>query len=348
MTLRSAAMAFALAFSGCLSAVDDPAPALAGSALRSALFAGAPPALDGVAHDAWLAAFVVEYATRVTASPTEKAAGEAMAAELEAMGYDVDVLLFGVNGLLSVDGPLRVVWAKRVVAEGAPWILLGAHYDSYDTPEPPAAEVPAVPSGVPSVGLAAAYDNGSGTSFVVELARLLQGAGTTKNLGFLLFNGEEEGLLASEAFVANLPPDMDIDAYLGFDMIGLNWPSPSGCLCIYSGRAYNATFVPLLREVAFGFLQYPDDNASVIVLDNHDTRNSDERSFAVEKFPTIRFAGGAAAGDYPHYHRVTDTMEGVYQVAGGQPFWQQGLETAVAAAYYTVLAVDATGVEALD
>lgn len=333
-----------LAAAGCLGAVEDSAlgPSSAGAGLRASLFAASPPALDGVAHDAWLASFVAEHAPRVTGSPQEKAAAAAMAGELAEMGFEVETLLFGANGLPTPDGPLRVVFAKRVVAEEAPWILMGAHYDTSVLLGP--APVAGVPVG-PGVTIEAAYDNGSGTSFVMELARQLKDVETSKNLGFLLFNGEEEGLLASEAFVAAMPPEMDVDAYVGFDMIGLNWPSPIGCLCLYSGRAYNATFVPLLREVAFSFLQYPDDNASVIVLDNHDTRNSDERSFAVKNLPTIRFAGIAAARDYPHYHQLTDTMQGVYETAGGQELWQQGLETALAAAYYTILALDATDVE---
>ena len=68
------------------------------------------------------------------------------------------------------------------------WVLLGAHFDSWDF-------------------ATGAQDNGAGTAQVMEAARVIaamarQGKRPARTIRFALFGGEEEGLLGSEAYAA--------------------------------------------------------------------------------------------------------------------------------------------------
>jgi Zn-dependent M28 family amino/carboxypeptidase len=71
-----------------------------------------------------------------------------------------------------------------------------------------------------------ADDNASGTSAVMEIARIFnaakkEGHGPKRNILFLNVSGEEKGLLGSSYFVANSPVQLsDIVANLNIDMIG--------------------------------------------------------------------------------------------------------------------------------
>ena len=95
-------------------------------------------------------------------------------------------------------------------------VLLGAHLDS-------------VPAG-PGVN-----DDGSGTSFQLELAEQLAAAGTPprNKIRFLWFGGEEDGLIGSQYYAAHLSNDevTRIDMMLDTDMIA----SPNFARLVYDG-----------------------------------------------------------------------------------------------------------------
>lgn len=79
-------------------------------------------------------------------------------------------------------------------------ILLGAHFD-------------AVGPG--------ANDNGSGVAAVIEIARIFSELGRSDELKIILFDGEEDGLLGSNAYVDDHPAALDsIRFMLNLDMIG--------------------------------------------------------------------------------------------------------------------------------
>lgn len=88
-------------------------------------------------------------------------------------------------------------------------ILVGGHYDS----------VPAGPG---------ANDNGSGTSVVMEIARVLAARGQTAHVCFTLFGSEELGLIGSAYYASQLTREEreTILGVLNFDMLGLGteWP----------------------------------------------------------------------------------------------------------------------------
>src|SRR5687768_1356249 len=96
------------------------------------------------------------------------------------------------------------------------YVVIGAHFDHLGRSgasalDPDSAE--AIRNG--------ADDNASGTSAVMELARLLSRQGTRRSIIFVTFSGEELGLLGSQRFVERSPVPIDrVVAMINFDMVG--------------------------------------------------------------------------------------------------------------------------------
>ncbi|WNM18055.1 M28 family peptidase [Flavobacterium capsici] len=67
-------------------------------------------------------------------------------------------------------------------------------------------------------------DNGSGTTILLEVARLLQNIPTEYSIKFINFSGEEDGLIGSQNFVSNVvnstTPKMDIKLVFNIDEVG--------------------------------------------------------------------------------------------------------------------------------
>lgn len=82
------------------------------------------------------------------------------------------------------------------------FVILDAHYDTKN--------------GVGS------NDNGSGTSIVLEIARLLKDVETEYSIKFIHFSGEEDGLKGSQHYVNNtvIPENLDIKILFNIDEVG--------------------------------------------------------------------------------------------------------------------------------
>jgi aminopeptidase YwaD len=65
-------------------------------------------------------------------------------------------------------------------------------------------------------------DNGSGTSVILEIARVLQNISTEYSVRFIHFSGEEQGFLGSEHYVNDIvgPQNMDIRLVFNVDQVG--------------------------------------------------------------------------------------------------------------------------------
>jgi aminopeptidase YwaD len=67
-------------------------------------------------------------------------------------------------------------------------------------------------------------DNGSGTSIILEIARLLQNVPTEYSIKFINFSGEEDGLRGSQHYVTSVvngtTPKMDIRVVFNLDEVG--------------------------------------------------------------------------------------------------------------------------------
>ncbi|OUL26981.1 M28 family peptidase [Nostoc sp. 106C] len=114
-----------------------------------------------------------------------------------------------VNVSLNVNAQRQTVTGRNVIAHlpgvGAPKLILGGHYDS----------VPGSPG---------ANDNASGTAVVLGIARNLSNTNLAHQAWFVAFDGEEDGLHGSRAFVDAAKPEFlsRLKGMLNFDMVGVN------------------------------------------------------------------------------------------------------------------------------
>jgi len=348
-----------LAFAGCLGGGEDGPDG--GVQLRFPLPpAGYPsledvplPAIDGEAIRHTIATFSETFAPRVTGTRGDDLAEQWLVAQFRTMGYEVHVLRFHprVQGqtVPASDGPLKAIVATKAGAQNPDhWIAWGGHYDTSVLLGPSDVPQQTLPTGhrVPPYGtgltVQGAYDNGSGTGMTLEMARVFANVTTNKTVAAILFNGEEEGLLASQAFARWYQEQSDfvIDHFTGFDMVGINWPAPGRPLLGTMGHQFNGTYMPLMEYVVHDVVGVPRNDSTALQLFGRNHRNSDEMNLDRIGIPTMRFAGMIHARDYWAYHKANDTMETIHKQAGGPQNFAAGLATVAQAAYWTLVAVD--------
>ena len=294
------------------------------------------PDLTGEEIFEGLQSFVEEHPYRVTGTPHEISAGLALHQEMDELGYEAQTCSLATNAQVVCDtsgvgaGLKAIVATKQGTTRPDEWIMFIGHYDS-----------------VPQT-IYGAYDNGAGTNFIRHLAKEFANVETNRSLVFVWYNGEEEGLLASARHAQYLKNSgQSIAAVLGFDMVGIGFPVASplakNCMCMFHGADDAAIARPLLSQVNYDFLGYPGaglpTSRDARLVGNND-RNSDEQSFNAQGFVTFRWAGMRRASDYPGYHLPNDTIETIVAEAGGETFYEQGLENTLKSVYYTALALD--------
>ena len=93
------------------------------------------------------------------------------------------------------------------------YIVVGGHFDIAYALTPPGG------------GTEGANDDTSGSVVSLEMAQALAKMEFDHTVVAALWACEEEGLLGSPAFVANLPENVSVRSYLNFDMVALNYPS---------------------------------------------------------------------------------------------------------------------------
>lgn len=328
---RLKALIVTTAIAGGMLAAIPGAPVGAGHQQGPYFDLGALPATDFDGKEIFdgLKDFVASYPYRLTGGPTEILAGQHLYDEMEALGYETSVVSLGLPQQPPAPGAgLKAIRAiKRGTTRPDEWIMFVGHYDS----------VPQTIDG--------AYDNGAGTNLIRFLAKEMADVETNRSMVFTFYNGEEEGLLASARDASALQAaGQQITAVLGFDMVGIAWPVANSalgdyCLCLYRGASDGPVFDPLLRFVNYDFLGFPEGNRLVRMAGTN-IRNSDESSFASRGYRTLRWAGMRTASAYSGYHNTNDTIERIVSVAGGEQYYEAGVENTLKSAYYTALAVD--------
>lgn len=334
----------ALLAAGC---IQDPGPAPAtGASVLPDLSDLAGPDVDAARARMWWEEFVLNTPERHTGTPTNIAASEQLLADLEAAGYDARIFYFlppsvegvtlPVGGESPAEAGLRAVigvkkgstMPERVVS----WV---AHYDSNQGT------------------IYAAYDDGSGTAVALELARVLATYNNSKTLMPIFFDAEEIGLVASQAFVqqAMQSEEYTFDMVIGHDMTGINCPGHEWPMYQMVGENFAEQLLPIEEALYRDVMKVDVARASldttleempqacVVLLDGHD-RNSDERHFKEADVPILRMAGGRKAVDYPAYHKPNDTVEYVYEFAGGAENYEKGLDLTVRASWWNVVIFD--------
>ena len=125
-------------------------------------------------------------------------------------GLEVEVMSFTMPGGPASDNVIATHTGTKYPNE---YVIVGGHYDSYA-----------------GSGLApGADDNASGTSGVMEIARILSQYEFDRTIIFCAFSGEEYGLYGSAAYASRSAQEgMDILGYFNMDMIGYLAPGSLG------------------------------------------------------------------------------------------------------------------------
>jgi hypothetical protein len=190
-----------------------------------------------------------------------------------------------------------VVAEKRGVVDPEQVYLITAHLD--DMPPGPSAP--------------GADDNGSGSVAVMLAARLLAPRDLAYTVRFVLFTGEEYGLLGSDAYASDLAArGEDVRGVINLDMIGYNTGRPVYEVFARSGYSTGAAesrqLAALFAEMApvYDLDLVPQE----IVIDDYPlVGGSDQWSFIARGHPAILVSESFESGDFnPYYHEISDTV----------------------------------------
>jgi hypothetical protein len=159
---------------------------------------------------------------------------------------------------------------------------------------------------VPAPG---ADDNGTGVASVLECARLLSGLELDVGIKFILFSGEELGLLGSQYYVANLAPEDSVIGVVNFDMVGFVDQTPIVEL-VYDWKS--RWISDQLEDVGRAI----DVESTVEQVNLSGVANSDHSSFwqigvpatmMIEELEAIGDSRGSPVN--PYYHTVHDVVD---------------------------------------
>ncbi len=142
-----------------------------------------------------------------------------------------------------------------------------------------------------------ADDNASGTSAVLELARMFSVSRPKRSVIFVTFSGEEQGLLGSQYFVENPPVPLDrLVAMLNFDMIGR---MKNDELMVYGTATASelASMIDSANAVSASPLKVSGSGDGF--------GSSDHSSFYGKNIPVLHFFTDL----HSDYHRATDDTE---------------------------------------
>ncbi len=171
------------------------------------------------------------------------------------------------------------------------WVVVGAHYDHLGK-----GQLGHMLGAAGSV-YHGADDNASGTAAVLELAAKLRAAGPLpRSVLFVLFTGEEEGLIGSDFFVKHPPVPLDhVAAMLNLDMVG----RLKGDDLLIGGAGTARGFDALVAAAVAG------TGLHTTTFERGGLGPSDHMSFALQHVPVLFLFTGLHAD----YHRPTDTAD---------------------------------------
>ncbi|MFQ5464228.1 MAG: M20/M25/M40 family metallo-hydrolase, partial [Phycisphaerae bacterium] len=152
-----------------------------------------------------------------------------------------------------------------------------------------------------------ADDNASGTSGVIEIARMLAaGPRPRRSLVFVAFTAEETGLHGSKRFVEEPPvPLGKVVAMLNMDMIGRLDPETKELTVFGTGTA--GELPDILKRAAAGSGLKVATSASA-------GGRSDHASFVRHRIPSLHFY----TGNNPDYHKPSDTADKINADGGAK------------------------------
>eukprot|EP00002_Diphylleia_rotans_P022522 TRINITY_DN440_c0_g2_i1.p1 TRINITY_DN440_c0_g2~~TRINITY_DN440_c0_g2_i1.p1 ORF type:complete len:452 (-),score=94.25 TRINITY_DN440_c0_g2_i1:136-1491(-) len=231
-----------------------------------------------------------QYTTRNALSAGAVEAQEWIARLYASLGYSVTIQPFFTGFSPNVIAELRGS------VEPEKYVVIGAHYDcrmsnTYDnTSRAPGAD-----------------DDGSGTTAVLEIARVLVESGIRFRYSIRIasWGGEEQGLLGSTAYVKELKSkNVNVVAYLNADMLGFKIPRKA--ITLGMKGPYTTTWLNnLVNSITAKY--FP-----TLPIASSSSCCSDYKPFYENGYPASGFfENDEGASSYPCYHNVCDTISEV-------------------------------------
>lgn len=188
----------------------------------------------------------------------------------------------------------QVIAELKGTKDASKVIVAGAHYDSRGTDRTS-----------PTQRAPGADDNGSGSSALVELARLIHENKMTfaHTIKLMLFTGEEQGLLGSRAIARDMASKGEqVVAMFNADMIGYKQP----------GEPITLGFMDRYIDQDLTDIAFETTKTYVPTLKTAYTSGccSDQQSFYEAGFPSVGFfETPTSTVVYPQYHKSEDLLQ---------------------------------------
>ena len=266
-----------------------------------------------------------DYGTRGYFKPQAYEAQEWLKAQFEAMGLDVELQSFSAAGnwLGTPDTSSANVIAVQLGSKYPDeYIICGAHYDSgpvrlcpswnWDWNNCPGAD-----------------DNASGTSGILEIARILSQYEFERSIIYCAFSCEEPGLYGSDAYALRCrQEDMNIVGYVNLDMIG--YVAPENEVRI------NLCYSAVAKTFADYFINICDIYFPEIPVNKSVGKGADDWSFVINGYKAVdpsEFVFCQSAHSY-------DCNEDVIGVSVNSPVQVSGFTKASLASLATIAKYD--------
>jgi len=208
--------------------------------------------------------------------------------QLSAAGLSVGYDVFVYNGTTMKNVAAELPGAG--LQSGGIYIIC-AHYDST--------------SSEPYNAAPGADDNASGSAAVLEAARILSQHRFAHTLRFVLFAGEEQGMIGSAHYAAAAHDRGDsIEGVINLDMIGYEGPANDHRVELHAGTDPASI---ALADVMMAAISVYGVQLSPEKITSGATTRSDHASFWSQGYPAV--LGIEDMQDFsPYYHQTTDTL----------------------------------------
>ena len=227
--------------------------------------------------------YLQDLGIREATSPIALQAQNWLVEQFESYGYDVTLRYFPYNGdTLSAGNVVVKKLGKELPDE---FILISSHYDHQSGP--------------------GADDNASGTSGVLECARILSQIDTKRSILLIPFNCEEFGLVGSFSFAQKCATEnMNIIGAFNLDQIGY-FPEDQGDIKIGAG------YSPITKNLFDYYFQVANLYLPTVPMFHFikgDHYNSDNTSFNIHGYASLYIADNEYNSPIPCYHKPCDTL----------------------------------------
>ncbi|MBO3699249.1 M28 family peptidase [Roseivirga sp. E12] len=168
-------------------------------------------------------------------------------------------------------------------------VVIGAHYDhlGYGAEGSLFRGEPAIHNG--------ADDNASGTSAVIQLAKILKSKKSKYNFLFLAFSGEENGLWGSNYFSKNSTVDLaSVNYMINMDMVGRMNEEKTVAI---NGVGTSPLWIEQLDAI--------NSDSLKLVTSESGVGPSDHTSFYLQDLPVLHFF----TGQHEDYHKPSDDAD---------------------------------------